>query len=552
MKRQRRKGIAGALALTVALGCFLPAAPVYAEEGWTKQGDEWSYLNRNDTPMTNVWKKSKENWYYLGEDGHIVRNGIVTWRDYDYYVDADGKMQANAWIWIDGSGSGDDVHEEGWRYFGADGKGYKKKNKSFRKEIDGKYYVFDEEGVMLTGFIDENGEAVEEDDPFVEGRYFAGQDGALYTGQWLNYGGIGTADGIGGSGLESAVSGRSYSDYPEMWMYFGADSKKYRSRGGSPLQKEIGGATYGFDENGIMLSWWGDIASLSDAVRSNPTTVQSVKYYDGYDGGPLMKNKWLWMFPSEKLSEDDFIDLESSWWRTDAKGRVYRNRIKEVNGRRYAFDGIGRMQTGFMLFGGKDEFVAQYDVDAWDSKDFIEGNLYGIEKADLYLFGPDELNDGSMKSGKEIEVELADGVYTFGFAPNGKAYGNRNYLQKRGGKYYINGLRLEADEGFGYGVVKAEKNGADYYQVVDERGKVVTGRKALKDRDGGYLLIIGDRFVAYCGDEFAPRWRNGDKGPGFYHYDKDNKEDHYAEGLIAGSDTPTAESGLPAEECLNF
>lgn len=250
MKRQRRKGIAGALALTVALGCFLPAAPVYAEEGWTKQGDEWSYLNRNDTPMTNVWKKSKENWYYLGEDGHIVRNGIVTWRDYDYYVDADGKMQANAWIWIDGSGSGDDVHEEGWRYFGADGKGYKKKNKSFRKEIDGKYYVFDEDGVMLTGFIDENGEAVEEDDPFVEGRYFAGQDGALYTGQWLNYGGIGTADGIGGSGLESAVSGRSYSDYPEMWMYFGADSKKYRSRGGSPLQKEIGGATYASTRTG--------------------------------------------------------------------------------------------------------------------------------------------------------------------------------------------------------------------------------------------------------------------------------------------------------------
>ncbi|MFR9307887.1 MAG: cell surface protein, partial [Lachnospiraceae bacterium] len=128
------------------------------------------------------------------------------------------------------------------------------------------------------------------------------QVGALYTGQWLNYGGIGTTDGSGGSGLESAVSGRSYSDYPEMWMYFGADSKKYRSRGGSPLQKEIGGATYGFDENGIMLSWWGDIASLSDAVRSNPTTVQSVKYYDGYDGGPRMKNKWLWMFPSEKLS----------------------------------------------------------------------------------------------------------------------------------------------------------------------------------------------------------------------------------------------------------
>lgn len=552
MKKQRRKKIAGVFALTVALGCLLPAIPAYAEKGWTRSGDEWSYLNKEDAPMTNVWKKSEEYWYYLNDDGHIAKNQIVTWRDYDYYVDADGRMQVNTWIWFDESSSGDAAYEEGWRYFGADGKGYKGKNKSFRKEINGKYYAFDENGVMLTGFIDENGEAVEDDDPFVEGRYFAGADGALYTSQWLNYGGIGTTDGVGGSNLESAVSGRNYGDYPEMWMYFGADSKKYRSRGGSPLQKNIGGATYGFDENGIMLSWWGNIASLSDAVRSNPTTVESVKYYDGYDGGPLMKNKWLWMFPSEKLSEDDFVDLESSWWRTDAKGRVYRNCIKEVNGRKYAFDGIGRMQTGFVLFDGRKEFVAQYDIDAWDSKDFIEGNLYGIEKADLYLFGPDELNDGSMKSGKEIEVELADGVYTFGFAPNGKAYGNRNYLQKRDGKYYINGLRLEADEGFGYGVVKAEKNGDAYYQVVDERGKTVAGRKALKDRDGGYLLIINGRFVAYCGDESAPRWRNGDEGPGFYHYDKDNKENHYAEGLIAGSETATDESGLPDEECLNF
>ncbi len=89
------------------------------------------------------------------------------------------------------------------------------------------------------------------------------------------------------------------------------------------------------------------------------------------------------------------------------------------------------MKTGFVLFDGKSEFVAQYDVDDWSSKDFIDGSLYGIEKSDLYLFAPDELNDGSMQIGKEIKVELEDGVFTFGFSGTGKAYGNRNQLQKK-------------------------------------------------------------------------------------------------------------------------
>ena len=55
-------------------------------------------------------------------------------------------------------------------------------------------------------------------------------------------------------------------------------------------------------------------------------------------------------------------------------GQVYRDRIRRINGRSYAFDGIGRMQTGFVLFDGKSEFVARYEVDDWSSEDFIEGN----------------------------------------------------------------------------------------------------------------------------------------------------------------------------------
>ena len=295
------------------------------------------------------------------------------------------------------------------------------------------------------------------------------------------------------------------------------------------------------------------MATISNADKSNPTSSTSARYYSAYDGGRLLKNMWFWMYPSENLDETDYDDQECSWWHTDESGEVYRNRIRNISGKNYAFDGIGRMKTGFVLFDGKSEFVAQYDMDAWSSEDFINGSLYGIEKSDLYLFSPDELNDGSMQTGKEIKVELEDGVFTFGFSGNGKAYGNRNQLQRKDDRYYINGLKLEADEGYGYGVVEVRKNDETYYQVVDINGKIVKGdKKAVKDKDGGYLLIINDRFAAWVGDDEKPRWRNGADGTGFYHYDKNNKENPYEGGMIAGYDTEPSTDELPSEERLNF
>ncbi|GLC80180.1 cell surface protein [Lacrimispora brassicae] len=525
---------------------------VFAAEGWKIENNEWSYLDSDDRPMTNVWKKSKDDWYYLSSAGTILKNCMFSIGNTSYFVDEDGKMVQNTWIWINESKDPEGNFEEGWYYFGADGKAYQRKNNSFKKKINGNTYIFNEDGQMLTGWFDENGNSVNDsDDPFVEGIYYSGEDGIIFTERWLDYGEIG--NGVGGSELLSANTDRYYSDYEKMWLYFDDNSKKICSKGEVLKQKNIGGNTYGFDENGIMAPWWNKVATISNADKSNPSTSTSARYYSAYDGGGLIKNMWFWMYPSENLDETDYNDQECSWWHTDENGEVYRNRIRNISGKNYAFDGIGRMKTGFVLFDGKSDFVAQYDVDAWSSEHFINGSLYGIEKSDLYLFAPDELNDGSMQIGKEIKVELEDGIFTFGFSGNGKAYGNRNQLQRKDDRYYINGLKLEADEGFGYGVVEVRKNDETYYQVVDINGKIVKGdKKAVKDKDGGYLLIINDRFAAWVGDDEKPRWRTGADGTGFYHYDKNNKENPYEEGLIGGYDTDPSTDELPSEERLNF
>ena len=299
MKQMKHVKAARAFLLAAAAACLFPTVTAYAVEGWNKVGDEWQYLNREDQPVTNAFKKSKEDWFYLGDSGVLLKNRIFSYGGSDYYVDQDGRMAKNAWVFIDHESDPDSNYGDGgWHYFGADGKGYRAKGKGFRKEIDGQYYAFDENGNMLTGWIDEEGNVLSDEDPFVNARYYADADGALYTNRWLYY--------DWGSHLTSEVTGRSYEDYEKMWFYFGADSKKYRSRAGEqPFQRDINGATYGFDEKGVMIEWWDKVASISNAVRSNPTADERVRYYDGYDGGPLMKNKWLWMYPSANLDEKE-------------------------------------------------------------------------------------------------------------------------------------------------------------------------------------------------------------------------------------------------------
>lgn len=545
MRKRKFTVTAAMFALSAILLSEIQMQPAYAVEGWTNDSGEWMYLDKSDQPVTDGWKQSKDSWFYLDSNGKMVRDSFIELGNGLYYADKDGRRAESAWIWSDGRE--EDGYEDGWYYFGANGKAYRRTG-GFKKVIHGNTYVFDEKGKMLTDWIDEEGRALTEDDnPLVDGLYYAGENGALLSGVWMDYGSVTLG---GADDLESSLTGKNYSEYKELWLYFDDNFKKLKSSGDKIKEKTIGDNTYGFDEYGIMLPWWSTVASVSNADRSNPTSSESAKYFAGYNGGKLLKNTWFWMCPSENLDEQDYNDGEYSWWYSDQNGEVYRNRIRKVHDKYYAFDGLGRMRTGFVLFDGKDTFVAQYDIDDWSSDDFKNGDLYGLEKADLYLFDPDELNDGSMQTGGEIKVELEDGVHTFGFGSNGIAYGNRNKLRKTKNSFYINGLKLEADQEYGYGVVKEDE---DTYRVVDTRGKILTGdRKVIKDKEGGWLIFLNSRFAARVEDADKPRWYNGEEGPGFYHYNRSGGEDKYSGGLIVNYDSEPLLDYLPDEQRLNF
>lgn len=532
-----KKHVAVIAAFAVLTSVYLTSATTYASTstGWVRENDNWRYYSNNGEMLTERWQTTDEGRYYLGQDGYMLTSSSLELNDNRYYFDASGNMVRDQWRLLDTD------EGEFWHYFGADGKAYRGTDKNTKRSIGGKYYYFDENGRMLTGWFGENGDSLNDNEaPFVEAKYYSGEDGALYTDRWHRY------NGIGGTDLTSSISDLEYSEYSEMWMYFDAKGVKAKSTNGKPLQRDLGGKTYGFDENGIMLQWWGIPAA---------TSSDAYKYYSGYDNGELLKDKWIWMYPSKTMDEVDYNEQECSWWRVDSKGSLMKNKIGKVNGKKYAFDKIGRMQTGFVLFGSMSEFVASYDVDLWESKDFLNGNILGIERSNLYFFSANELNDGAMKTGSNLQIELQDGTFTFGFASNGKAYGNQNQLEKVSNKYYINGLRLEASTDMGYGVVEVDASASDaVYQVVNTSGSIVKGKgnSVVQEKDGGWLIIVDGKFKAFVYADEKPRWHNGPQGEGFYYYNSSHPTDKFAGGLIAGASTPVSIARLPKEGKLNF
>jgi glucan-binding YG repeat protein len=159
-------------------------------------------------------------------------------------------------------------------------------------EIDGKYYGFNDDGIMYT------------DRSFViwgstsHAYYRARKDGSLYVNEWY-------------------FEGRS--DYTTAY-YYGSDGKGY-----SGLQ-EIDGKKYCFFDNGSLLV---------DTIFTN--TDKTIYYCDsGGNTAELNNNDWT------KVGEKTFYVKD---------GKALQSCVAEINGAYYGFNNIGIMfsNTNFEL-----------------------------------------------------------------------------------------------------------------------------------------------------------------------------------------------------------
>lgn len=516
MERCKMKNKIGKVVLVATAVMGALSVPTFAATWQQDAQGSWQYLADDGTVESSRFVNGENATYYIGDNGYMLTNSLLAINDDFYYFDANGAMLKNAWQQV-----ADENGDVQWYYFGDNGKAFRNSGSRFYpRTVNGAKYAFTNDGKMLTGFIGEDGEVVENDAngyAFLNAKYYFGEDGAMYANRWMLTNSTLAPD------MRTDLGMKDYSNYSEMWLYFDENGKIVKAKSDEKEKvMTINGVKYAFDENGVMIPSF----SRNNAQIAATSSDAKLRLAEDDKNGVVITDRWTWAVPTDVLSEDEFNSQEYSWWRSNSNGRLLKNGIHTVNGRKYAFDSIGRMQAGFVIMLENGRFGIKYDVDEWNKADFLlpvaDSVIPAIDRGNLYIFNSDEFNDGSMMAGGEYTVTLNDGEAVFGISKTGKVYGNRSTLQRVRNKYYFNGLRLSASEDIGYGIVDIDTSAGTDYVVVDTRGTVMKGtRRVLKDREGFWIVIQNGKFVARVEDTDAPKWRNGR----FWRYDRSQKGD---------------------------
>ena len=501
MRKQTKLVAVLSAAALLAIGASMTS---FAAQGWQEENGQWYYYDNNGDYVYGEWKKSGNNWFYLGDDGAMMTDSLIEDGSKTYYVNANGAMVTNSWVAVEpGEDADADAPAHYWYYFGANGQAVKQTGSTIKKKVlNGKTYAFDSDGKMLYGFVDEDGERLNsDDDPYENALYYFGteDDGAMHT-DWLLY-----TDGS---------SDEAYDDYDEMWFYFKPSTGKKISDD----ETTIRGNKYLFDDKGVMMYDWQN----TESSTSTPN-----KYFSDQYDGHLRKKTWIWAIPDEDMNYDDYNDDTSRWFYVGSNGKVYQN-LRTVNGKKYLFDEEGIMKAGLQVV--TDGKAIGNDAIKDGNGDVTGEEIRTANLGDgtyLYYFG-DEETDGSMKTGKNIKIELDDGeTYTFGFEKSGKGMDG---FEDKNTKFYANGLLFEASDDYRYQAFEVEKakdaNGglidpADIettnkavtggtievaelgngYRVVSNSGTVVKDKKYVKDADGNYYAVNADGEVMFVSSD---------------------------------------------------
>ena len=510
MRKQTKLVAVLSAAALLAIGASMTSM---AAQGWQQEGDDWYYYDNNGDYVVNEWKKSGNNWYYLGDDGYMMKNYLLEDGDSIYYLDGNGVMVTNSWVaYTPEDDYEEDAPDHYWYYFQNNGRAVKASEDIKKKTINGKTYGFDENGRMLFGFVDDQGNRITDEDPFEDAMYYFGDsdDGAMHK-SWLPYTDGSELDGT----LGWAGGQKDYDDLDEMWFYFNTSTgKKVAGSGNKAASKTINGNKYIFDEHGVMVSEW--------STKETDTATASM-YYNDQTQGWLEKKGWIWAIPSDDINHYDNEDDQYRWFYAPTSGKVVTKDVKSINGKKYVFDKTGIMRSGLVVINDEDEILALIDEDETEGAElmkgdftpddvdgFLEGNDTNALKNKsgvLYYFG-DEETDGSMKTGKNIKIELEDDEYTFGFKNNGEAYNG-----EEDNKIYLNGVLAEASSDYRYQAIVdvpegngdgtndtimgtndkslSEITGEDLYAnyVVGTSGTIVKEGKYVKDADDGYYAV---------------------------------------------------------------
>ena len=403
MKNTKIVALVAAVALLVLGTAFASFAATY---NWYEQDGEWRCADKDGEDYYDTWAKSGDGWYYLGEEGYMLREALVETDKGTNYVDANGRMVTNDWKKV----SNDDG-DEFWMYFQSNGKAMKSKV----AKIGENKYAFDDNGYMLSGWIDVVDGIPAAADDWKAAKYYYGDenDGAMKTG-W--------------QALTVDTTGIEDFDETEYWFYFKSNGQKYAATETDVKEFKINSKWYAFDEYGRMQAEWQTVYATDKGSISSYAWFQSVEI------GAKFADGWFRVTPSADVDPD--AEEDSVNWFYAKKGHLAYSEIKTINGKKYGFNAKGEMVSGLQDV-ETNELLADHNV-TFTGIDTVAG-VYGADGL-VYYFSGDEENDGSMKTALQT-VAIDDDPYSFYF--DKKGYG---ITGNKSNKYYFNGIKVTANE----------------------------------------------------------------------------------------------------------
>ena len=395
---------------------------------WFKDSDfnAWQYVNADGTLFNGSKLVLNGTTYYFmadGKGGALGWYGLAenrNWYDYD----------TNTWYWTNATGTGFDT-KDGWKK-SADGKfGYVENGKLVTgfKMIDGKGYIFWNNGCLSKGVtnyegkaivIDDNGNPVDYQegwntlgdesfyikngvalmDTFVDGYYFS-NDGLTHTG--IYYG--------SSSSDVALVHGKLAKNQWIDLVY----SKCYVDENGHIVKNQWVGNHY-VDRYGYMVkdTWIGDrYVDANGEYKPNGSTSQETKA--------------------------EWKQLNGKWWYQHKDGTWTKNDFETIQGQTYYFDGNGYMVTGWKEINNKLYFFYASGVMAknvWQGAYYLGSDgvmLTNAFTSDGYYVGA----DGAYVRNQKVTV---DGK-TYYLNADGKVAKNQwsgDYYLDGNGNPYIN------------------------------------------------------------------------------------------------------------------
>lgn len=429
-----------------------------AAAGWAMENGKWVYYDSYGYRITDDWKKGADDqWRYLNSYGEMA---VDCWVDEDYYVDSNGIMVAGKWLQLDCNESGE-TGELNWYYFSTNGKAVKEA----WKKIDDKWYHFDEDGAMETGWLDDN-------------MYYAGESGAALVGWQL---------------LEPPEDEEEDLDPFEndgrLWYYFNSSGKKFvptLTDGAEYGEKRIDGTYYCFNENGAMQTGW---VYIGGSVAESGTIAE----FRFYDQNGKSVSGWYTAEPPQELSGYE-NDIEWFYFSKNGEpkcgpeeGEASVKDLFRINNKTYLFNELGTPVWGI-----------QKVYASTNSDDYT-----------AYYFDP---TTRTVQKGK-MTIEEGDGSKSqYYFSDSGKGYtGVQNgYLYYRG--------KLQVAEDNKYEVYSIPSGSGHINYLVNTSGKVVKSSSGVKDGDGtkyttsttGVLTKINGESVSsdtYFKEPIEPIWQ---------------------------------------------